>query len=852
MSMFHDVREDEPFVRVDAEGNIVPDSNGIFSAKLTDYLHTIRSGSMSLPSEIADEPTPIAGTVPVGGSISGVIDFNGDIDRYSVNLVAGQTYLFSLQGSGATPINDSLLRIINPAFTSFVATDDDGGNGLYSFITYTATQTGTYTIQAQTFVNPDPDIGGYTIDVRQMGADAVGDTNATAGVLGLGTTFGFRETGTGGTPIDPALAGDVDRYAVNLVAGQFYTFNMAGGADYNTNPGAVPTGELDTFLILRDAAGNILAAGDDNNFPSDISSGIGFLAQTSGTYYIDATAYAGQTGGYALTMSQVDISGLSPLDSIDWRSADNVPFVDVGGVPTAYVYFAAAGESFGELNDAGDGPRESFGWSQHEMDAVMQALEQYEHILGTNYVVTTDVNQATFRLMTTTSEDFGAYFYPQDPGYGTQQGIGAFNVDSGGWGAFPQSLEQGGFSFGVILHEFGHAHGLAHPHDNGGGSDIMLGVTGAQGSLGIFDLNQGVYTVMSYNDAWQTHPDGPSSFTVAGIDNGWSGTLSAFDIAQLQTRYGVHDYNTGNTTYALTDVVNDAFYQTIWDTGGNDTISYAGALDARIDLTAATLDYSATGGGVVSFLHNIPGTAASAEVKGGFTIAHGVVIENATGGSGNDVLIGNSAANTITGNNGNDTLIGRGGNDILRGGAGVDTVVGGDGLDVATLGAGNDIFVAEIGATKMSTKAGTMSVDIITDFDSNGNDLIDLSGFDQAFSFKGTAANKKAGDLSYKTYDSINGAENALGIEIDGNPGASGVSGKVTVVFGNVDGGNPDFMIVLLGSANVAADDFIFGSASSSSSSSLIDSHATQGLGFNSLSEMSLIGSSKFDHHDLV
>ena len=33
---------------------------------------------------------------------------------------------------------------------------------------------------------------------------------------------------------------------------------------------------------------------------------------------------------------------------------------------------------------------------------------------------------------------------------------------------------------------------------------------------------------------------------------------------------------------------------------------------------------------------------------GGFTIANGVTIENATGGSGNDTLTGNSAANVLT------------------------------------------------------------------------------------------------------------------------------------------------------------------------------------------------------------
>ena len=83
-----------------------------------------------------------------------------------------------------------------------------------------------------------------------------------------------------------------------------------------------------------------------------------------------------------------------------------------------------------------------------------------------------------------------------------------------------------------------------------------------------------------------------------------------------------------------------------------------------------------------------------------------------------------------------------------------------------------------------------MSVDIVTDFDAAGNDLIDLSNIDQLFTFRGTSANKNDGDLTYKTYNSINGAENALGIDIDGQPGASGVSGPVTVVFGNVDGGS--------------------------------------------------------------
>ena len=81
------------------------------------------------------------------------------------------------------------------------------------------------------------------------------------------------------------------------------------------------------------------------------------------------------------------------------------------------------------------------------------------------------------------------------------------------------------------------------------------------------------------------------------------------------------------------------------------------ARNVQIDLTAATLDYSATGGGVVSFVDDI---------HGGYTIANEVVIENATGGSGEDALIGNSAANVLKGNDGDDFLMGRAGGDTER------------------------------------------------------------------------------------------------------------------------------------------------------------------------------------------
>ena len=103
---------------------------------------------------------------------------------------------------------------------------------------------------------------------------------------------------------------------------------------------------------------------------------------------------------------------------------------------------------------------------------------------------------------------------------------------------------------------------------------------------------------------------------------------------------------------------------------------------------------------------------------------------------------------------------------------------------------------------------GNVAWDIITDF--GAGDKIDLSGLDEHFSFRGTAANKHEGDLSYKVYNSVNGAENALGIDIDGHDGAGGISGPVTVVFANVDGGQPDIGLILLNHNGVSAGDFLF------------------------------------------
>lgn len=302
----------------------------------------------------------------------------------------------------------------------------------------------------------------------------------------------------------------------------------------------------------------------------------------------------------------------------------------------------------------------------------------------------------------------------------------------------------------LLMHEFGHALGLKHPHDGGavGSSDRFPGVASV-GDTGDFGLNQTIYTIMSYNNFQDPITPGGALATMA--------TPMAFDVAALQRLYGANtSYHSGNDFYYLPDPAfvagaNGSTWSCIWDAGGTDAIVYGGYANATIDLRPATLDRSATGGGVRSFTEysGFPGYLGR-----GFTIAgdptnaladqgqeSGVIIENAFGGFGNDDLRGNLAANILDGGEGDDTLRGDAGIDTLIGGPGTDTLIGGLGLDRLRGGGGPDIFdFNDIRQSVVGEKR-----DVIIDFNDD-RDVIDLSTIDaktgrsgnQAFKFIGS------------------------------------------------------------------------------------------------------------------
>ena len=308
------------------------------------------------------------------------------------------------------------------------------------------------------------------------------------------------------------------------------------------------------------------------------------------------------------------------------------------------------------------------------------------------------------------------------------------------------------------------------------------------------------------------------------LDNTFTGDANANHLSGLggnDTLYGL-----GGNDHLEGGVGNDLLYggdgNDLLDGGaGNDLLDGGTGNDRMVGGSGDDLYIVDSAGDVVVELANEGYDTVRSSVS--YTLTDNVERLELTGsaldGTGNaldNYLLGNGLSNHLDGGAGNDILLGGAGIDYLRGGAGNDRLVGGDGKDYMTGGTGNDTFVAELGSLTV-TKLGNLSLDVIFDF--SAGDKIDLTGIDamsgvagfQHFNFIGSSSNKSAGDLSFKVYDSVNAAEKALGIDIDGIAGTSPYGGPVTMVYGNHDGGTPDFALALLGVNGVDQSAFLNG-----------------------------------------
>ena len=307
-------------------------------------------------------------------------------------------------------------------------------------------------------------------------------------------------------------------------------------------------------------------------------------------------------------------------------------------------------------------------------DQVMSALSD---IIEAQVSYTTGTADIRINMVPTIANVAAFAYFPSNAAIGGDVFIDRYIATTS------SNLSDGGYGLFTLIHELGHALGLKHPFEDG---EILTSIE-----------DNRVNTVMSYTGFHQDIPVFSSSKAQVSVSFKmvYPAGFMIYDIAALQSMYGV-DKTThiDNTVYSFGT---NPFYQTIWDAGGMDTLDFSLTTHGNtIRLNAGSfsdVNYRSLATqiaeqqatyreqGIVgqdAFVANALNKYASSLYTGehALAIAYGAVIENAIGGSADDVFYDSAVDNKLVGGLGNDVFYeGAGGYDTVDGGDGVDNVV---------------------------------------------------------------------------------------------------------------------------------------------------------------------------------
>ncbi len=301
-------------------------------------------------------------------------------------------------------------------------------------------------------------------------------------------------------------------------------------------------------------------------------------------------------------------------------------------------------------------------------EAAISALHAWSNI--TNITFTQDDNATDQRIVFSRS-DSNSYLGITGHTYNQETFLieGSEVFISNNYFPIGSDLSQGTSGFVVLLHEIGHALGLDHPNEE---SNYAPAYESAFQNID--------YSIMNY------------TYLSGNITSAYGNPITPqfTDIAAIHYLYGANNsYNAGDTVYEFSG----SEVMTLWDGGGTDLIDASGQSDA-----------------VYINLNEADGDAYSVIGDTAFWIAYGANIENATGGAGYDIILGNALANEIRGLGGSDMIFANDGDDTVNGNMDADHILGGNDNDLLRGGRDNDYINGNQGSDFINGNLGDDSL----------------------------------------------------------------------------------------------------------------------------------------------
>lgn len=324
--------------------------------------YTLNVEASAIPPDDAGNDAQTTARLADGRPVMGVLEYEGDVDWYRLNVRTGRTYRITLQTVEGREdgLADPLLQVFDAEGNQLAYNDDD--DGLNSALDFIPTRSGPVYVVAGAF--SDAYAGVYTLNAvaSRLPRDPASADAYTRARIALGQSA------------DGAIdyAGDRDWHRIRLTGGETYRFALNSTGDSPLS---------DPYLRLYNARGEEIAADDDGG--GELNSLLEITAPATGTYFVEASGFADYgTGGYTLSAREGDIAAdastdmrlapegdyregaLSPAGDRDWyrltlEQGQSVRIALMSATQDGFdpmaVIYSADGQELANDDDGGDG-----------------------------------------------------------------------------------------------------------------------------------------------------------------------------------------------------------------------------------------------------------------------------------------------------------------------------------------------------------------------------------------------------------------------------------------------------------------------------------------------------------------